>query len=58
MGLEVLSDVLGIVPQTHSGATFGNLLAVECKMPGKEQSPEQVEFEAKMKAIGDEYFVI
>lgn len=49
-GLKGSSDILGILPQTvrvvgiDTPVTFGNLLAVECKVPGKNLRPDQAEF--------------
>jgi hypothetical protein len=51
-GLRGVSDILGILPQTHSGATFGNLLAIEVKMPGKHPTNEQAAFLKEINSRG------
>jgi hypothetical protein len=48
-GLKGVADLLGILPRTvrladDALATFGSLLAVECKRPGQKPRPEQAAF--------------
>lgn len=58
VGLEGVSDILGILPQTvhivgeNGPITFGNLLAVETKRPGGKLKPEQVEFLRRVNELG------
>lgn len=52
VGLKGVSDILGIVPQTHEGVLFGNLLAVECKTEKGKVSDDQKAFLFEINARG------
>lgn len=45
-GLKGVSDILGLI------APRGRFLAVECKLPGRKQTPEQLMFEAMVRDAG------
>ena len=56
-GLKGVADVLGILPRTvrladGGEATFGSLLAVECKRPGQKPRAEQAAFLEDVAARG------
>jgi hypothetical protein len=57
VGLRGVADILGVLPRAvevavGGTATFGNLLAVECKRPGEKPRPEQAEFLRRVNELG------
>src|SRR5438132_2670537 len=56
-GRKGVSDIIGVFPQTvrlddGTLATFGNLMAIETKIPGKSLRPEQAEFLSQVRESG------
>ena len=55
-GMPGVSDIIGILPQTHAGTLFGNILCVECKRPkeygGRDATSEQKVFLKKISDSG------